>query len=215
MPNDLEELLRHYARKGLSEWRKLSPEARKPAENLLGLKIAGNDWEIQNTLQATKSTNSCFIPMPKVNHRGIERCFFLPIGSPHENGMKFELVLVIDKENCLGFRFETADSEGTHNYNHVQITHQMTLGTRGIPPWLPESYPAFPMGSAEPLDMFLYMATSVHGYGDGVQRVIREIYQEYPGIGKNILLRWRERLRIILRPESSTRTGGSSENNHL
>ena len=71
--------------------------------------------------------------MPKVNHRGIKHCFFLPIGSPHENGMKFELFLVVDEKNCLGFRFETADSEGTHNYNHVQITRQMTLSAKGYP----------------------------------------------------------------------------------
>ena len=215
MPKDLEELLRRYAKKGLAEWHKLSPNDRKATVNWLGLKIVENNWQIQNTIRPTGNAMPCFIPMPKVNHRGIKHCFFLPIGSPHENGMKFELFLVIDEKNCLGFRFETADSEGTHNYSHVQITPQMTVSAKGIPPWLPESYPAFPMGSSEPLDMFLYMATAVHGYKDGMQRVIQEIYQEDPGIGKSILQRWQERLQIILRSKSSTRTDGSSENNHL
>ena len=188
MPHNLEKLLRLYATRGLAEWQNLVPlEERRITRDRLGLKIVENEWEIQNTILSTTNPNLRFIPMPRVNHSGIKHCFFLPIGSPHENGMKFELFLVVDEENCLGFRFETADSEGTHNYNHVQITCQMTLSANGIPPWIPKSYPAFPMGSAEPLDMFLYMATSVHGYGGGMQQVIQEIFEEDPKCRKEYL----------------------------
>ena len=213
MPDDLEKLLRHYSKKGLAEWHKLSLEERKVPEKQLRQRIVENDFQIQSTIMSTNSTNSFFIPMPKVNHRGIKHCFFLPIGSPYENGIKFELFLVVDEKNCLGFRFETAHSVGSHTYNHIQIARQLTLPAGGIPPWLPVSYPAFPMSSAEPLDMFLYMATSVHGYGDGMQQVIREIYQEEPGIGRSVFLCWIERLNGILKFESSTRTDGSSANN--
>ena len=92
--------------------------------------------------------------------------------------MKFELFVVVDEQNCLGFRFEPAHSEGTHRYNHVQINRQMTLSVNGIPSWLPESYPAFPVGSAKPWDLFLYMATSVHGYDGGMKRVIEEMFED-------------------------------------
>ena len=181
MSHNLEELLLGYANRGLVEWQNcVSAEDRQIICGRLGLKIAENKWQIQNAIRSPANSNSWFIPMPKVNHRGIKHCFFIPIGSPYENEMKFELFLVVDEQNCLGFRFEAADSGGTHNYSHVQITPQMTLSVKGIPLWLPESYPAFQMGSSEPLDMFLYMATSVHGYGNGMQQLIQEIFEEHP-----------------------------------
>ena len=198
MSEDLKELLRRYARRGLADWQKL-PQKKRRTCNQLGLKIIEKDWQISNML-SKNPTDSYFIPMPKVNHRGVEHCFFLPIRSPHKNGVKFELFLVVDKQNCLGFRFEAADTKGTHNYNHVQITRQMTLSAKGIPTWLPESYPAFPISSTEPLDMFLYMATSVHGYKDGMQQVIEDIFQDNPSVGKSTVQRWQERLSLMLRP---------------
>ena len=87
MSEDLKELLRRYARRGLADWQKL-PQKKRRTCNQLGLKIIEKDWQISNML-SKNPTDSCFIPMPKVNHRGVEHCFFLPIRSPHKNGVKF------------------------------------------------------------------------------------------------------------------------------
>ena len=181
MPQHLEILLRRYATRGLEEWQECVPlDERNACRDRLGLKIVENVWDIQNTIMSTTNSASRFIPTPKVNHGGIQHCFFLPIGNPYENEMKFELFLVVDDDHCLGFRFETAGCEGTHNYSHVQITSTMTLSVKGIPDWLPISYPAFPTGSANPWEMFLYMATSIHGCEGGMTRVIQEIFRDDP-----------------------------------
>ena len=212
MPSDLEELLQRYAEKGLAQWQTLTQEEKDISTKHLGMRIAEHEWNIRNTIMSPSNTSLCFIPMPKVNHRGIKRCFFLPIGSPYGDQMTFELFLVVNEKYCLGFRFEPAELQGTHNYSHIQITPQLSLESGGIPSWLPDSYPAFPIGSAKSLDMFLYMATSVHGYEGGMTRVIREMFQDYPGLGQPIMRRCLARLQRILISESSTRTDGSSEN---
>ncbi|HET7461453.1 MAG TPA: hypothetical protein VFJ82_09390 [Longimicrobium sp.] len=42
--------------------------------------------------------------------------------------------------------------------------------------WIPVKYPAYPLGTSEPLKMFLAMATAIHGYSGGVLDVIRDIF---------------------------------------
>lgn len=194
MPSDLEELLQRYAGKGLAQWQESTQEEKKISTKHLGLRIAEDGCQIRNTIMSPSNTNLCFIPMPTINHRGIRRCFFLPIGSPYGQQMKFELFLVVNERKCLGFRFESADSQGTHNYHHIQLTRRLSLESSGIPEWLPDSYPAFPISSGNPLDMFLYMATSVHGYKNGITQLIRDIFQENPLTGRRIIGRLTERL---------------------
>lgn len=98
--------------------------------------------------------------------------------------MAFDLVLIVDDDQSLGFRFEPADKteDSSHGYGHVQMNCllQKTIEVKGIPKWLPDSYPAFPMTSSEPLRMFLLMATSVHGYGKGMVTVLERVFHDKP-----------------------------------
>ena len=42
--------------------------------------------------------------------------------------------------------------------------------------WLPDRYPAFPITSSSPLQLFLCLATAIHGYADGVLTLLQEIF---------------------------------------
>jgi len=108
-----------------------------------------------------------FIPMPGEQPSGIEHAFFMPIRIDDER-TAFDLLLLCPREKCLGFRFEPGDSgDTTHGYGHIQMNRAMCGGdlpVEGLPDWVPKSYPAFPLRTSEPLEMFLSMATSIHGY---------------------------------------------------
>lgn len=188
MPLDLVELMKLYARRGIADWNAAPALAKQKASFVLANKIADNEWEAIRTIEANVTEGGdercMFIPMPNINHSGVQHCFFLPIRMPEQGKAAFDLFLFVDGKNCLGFRFEPADPpDSTHDYGHVQMNRSMfrkTIAVKGIPQWLPDSYPAFPIRSSEPLQMFLSMATSVHGYGKGMMQVVQEIFQNRP-----------------------------------
>lgn len=78
--------------------------------------------------------------------------------------------------DTVGFRFETADSQGTlHRYNHMQMIRQLEK-KKDLPtkigrwkirrlPWLPENQPAFPLAAESPLCLLLCLLVSLYGPG--------------------------------------------------
>lgn len=192
MPLDVEELMKRYAMHGIAHWGHNTPDhvKQRAAIALSSSNIAENDHEVQQTIKTLNAAARKFIPMPRINHAGILSCFFLPIRTANGENVRFafDLFLLVDNENCLGFRFEPADSpDYAHAYGHVQMNCKMlggSLTVNGIPQWLPDSYPAFPICSSDPLQMFLSMTTSVHGYGsayaDGMRGILLEIFQNHP-----------------------------------
>lgn len=188
MAIDLTDLMKLYARRGIQDWNASRPQVRQQASAVLKNKIATNEWEAFRTINANLKGGAdercMFIPMPTVNHGGIQSCFFIPIRVPGNGGTAFDLLLLVDDENGLGFRFEPADPPTmSHSYGHVQMNRMMfrrSIEVASIPRWLPDSYPAFPIRSSDPLHLFLMMATSVHGYGDGMIRVLKEVFVNRP-----------------------------------
>lgn len=191
MPLNVEELITRYAEYGIAHWYSEAPDPIKQrARAALSNKIAQNSYEVGKTIKSVNGANRMFIPMPLVNHAGIRSCFFLPIRLEGGQNARFafELFLLVDLENCLGFRFEPADHGGrAHAYGHVQINRRMLGGdlpVNDIPQWLPDSYPAFPICSSDSLQMFLSMTTSVHGYGStylgGMRGILRQVFESRP-----------------------------------
>lgn len=186
MPPDLKDLMRLYARLGIAHWRAAPSASKQIASFALADRIASHEWEANRTIDANlkggADERGMFIPMPMVNHSDILHCFFLPFN--HEGKMAFDLVLIVVTEQSLGFRFEPADPpDWTHGYGHVQMNRSMfrkTMEVSGIPQWVPDSYPAFPIRSSEPLQMFLLMATSVHGYGKGMIPLLQDVFENKP-----------------------------------
>ena len=176
-----------YSVRGLSDWKETPMSLRKRAlEQLTPAGIARNTTEANIAINTI--WNQCnmsrikFIPMPKRSKKALESCFFLPIRNIAANGcqsMGFELFVLVDKSNCLAFRYESAHPGSIHDYGHVQLTKVLKRRTAPttIPSWIPDDFPAFPLGTSNPLDLFLAMAVSVHGRTGGFLYVLREVFQ--------------------------------------
>jgi hypothetical protein len=193
MPLDLTKLMKLYARRGVSDWNEAPDNSKQIARFALANRIAQNEWEANRTIAANLKGGAdercMFIPMPRVNHSGIMHSFFLPINEAGKTA--FDLLLIVDSEQSLGFRFEPSDPpDWAHGYGHVQFNRSMfrkTMAVSGIPQWLPNHYPAFPIRSAEPLPMFLSMATSIHGYETGMKQILPELFPNEPSTAKQYL----------------------------
>lgn len=111
MPSiDLWDLMGLYARQGIADWHIANYGLRRRATECLGTAIAENETEAFVTIgtiyNVANANRLRFIPMPKRPKHGIERCFFLPIREMKARGeetVAFELFLLVEKKNCLGF----------------------------------------------------------------------------------------------------------------
>jgi hypothetical protein len=187
MPSpNLVDLMWLYARRGIADWSQAHPALQLRASRCLGTaRIAENEWQASTTIHTffngTDVVPHRFIPMPKHPKKGIERCFFLPVRQIQSGGsesVSFELLLLVEQTNCLGFRFEPAHARPGHNFAHIQFSRSMLrekIPVSGIPLWMPDTHPAFPVLRAKPLEVFLYMVTSVHGYDTGCTAVLQDI----------------------------------------
>lgn len=187
----LDTLMLLYARRGIDDWKKASSILRRKASQCLGANIADNETEAAVTINTTYNPDLAsharglrFIPMPKMTKKGIERCFFLPIRRWTGDGLSlsFDLFILVSQRNCLAFRFEPAHPhKSRHGYPHVQPSRRLLLKSiqpNGVPEWLPESYPAFPIPAKDSLGIFLSMAVSVHGFRGGMDDLLPDVLQQ-------------------------------------
>lgn len=186
---DTIQLMKDYAREGVRVWnRDVDKRTKERAHKLLGpTRIAQHSTDADITIDTVRGgiKKACFIPMLRdYYHPEIEQCFFLP-SKEGDDRASFDLLMLCEEGNCLGFRFEPA-GDGTHDYGHVQMNRKMggdTIAVEGLPRWVPVSYPAFPLRTSDPLQMFLSMATAVHGHSvrgkqKGMNDVLRAILKE-------------------------------------
>ena len=189
MPNDLKDLMSVYSRRGVNDWKnKAARGLRYLAGECLLHAIVEDDWEVARAIDGRPNERK-FIPMPQHGYKGFEWCFFLP---KRVNGELKSLTLFIlvnrARRNCMAFRFE-GSSQGPHGYAHVQLTSNLEKSGLVLPAhvagegsclleWLPVSYPAFPIPAKNWTEMFLAMATAVHGRCGGIDVLIQEVFQE-------------------------------------
>ena len=180
MPNpDLYELMKRYAAVGFEDWNATNGATRKRAQVCLQYQILESEHHITRT-------PAKFLPMPKLRGKGIDFGFFMPrtINYHGHEKLAFDLFLLVSGSKNLAFRFEPADNPNrSHNYAHIQFCRKFRRGHSefkpiGLPQWLPDSYPAFPLPSSEPLDLFLFMATALHGRRGGIDAILKEIFQK-------------------------------------
>jgi len=187
---NLFDLIELYARRGVDDWAKAPPNLQSRAATcFMATQIATSYQDAADTLSTiyngTNANKLSFIPMPKPGKsQKIDRCFFLPIRQKTASGEKmyFELVLLVSGTDCLAFRFEPADRPTwRHGYGHIQMNKKMlkkTINIGGIPQFIPDSYPAFPISTSSPLRMFFAMGTAVHGYADrGFAHLLVDVFQ--------------------------------------
>ena len=176
MPHNVYSLMRPYAMRGLDDWQKeASKDLKDKARELLANEIAESTADVDDIIRGRSKQG--FIAMPKHGFKGLEWCFFSPQTA---SGRLRSLILFVlvnrPRKDYIAFRFES-DYRGTHGYSHLQLTRQSSqLGPAlPVPPWLPTSYPAFPLPARNWTEMFLVMATAVHGLVGGVDDVLRNI----------------------------------------
>ena len=166
-----------YSERGLADWKRVAGSAMKTAaQECLANTIVEDDWDISHVIKGRKSS---FIPMPQHGYNGFDWCFFSPrkVRGELRSFLLFVLVNWAARD-CIAFRFES-DSVGSHGYTHVQLTPKWTKSGdafSGVPQWLPDSYPAFPIPAQNWTELFLVMATAVHGRHGGVDFLIRDLF---------------------------------------
>ena len=191
MRDDLKKLMSAYSRRGVNDWKnEAAGGLRVAASGCLPNAIVEYDWEIGRVIDGRPQERK-FIPMPRHGYKkkGFEWCFFLP---KRVRGELKSLTLFIlvnrARRDCLAFRFE-GSSHGPHGYSHVQLTSklsksglmmpaQIVVEKPCLPEWLPVSYPAFPIPATNWTEMFLAMATAVHGRYGGIDILLQEVLQE-------------------------------------
>ena len=183
--DSLIDLMTQYSLQGLIEWRETDESTRARARTSLQNHIEEDEWRVRDQIKKLYGQSIMkFMPMPKHGYRGVGPFFFIPrnLGGGDECKLSFDLFFLVNEKKSLAFRFEPADQEGyAHNYAHVQFCRKLMgkeIAPSDIPSWLPDSYPAFPLPSSDPLKLFLAMLTTVHGRSRGVEEVIREIFQK-------------------------------------
>ena len=172
----LSELMREYALHGIRQWRDVDLDLRRRANRCLGNKVIDSERELR--YQIDRPSHDKFFPMPRGSYqRDLKYCFFRT-----EYRKSFLQCVLVNDTNSLILRFEPADEPGlNHDYAHVQFCREDKGGgiiPLEIPDWIPDSYPAFPLPSSEPLKLFLAMVTAVHGRSNGIQDILREVFQE-------------------------------------
>src|SRR5712664_3799451 len=186
IPPLLQDIMWLYAQRGIADWQNAPSALRRRAEKCLGSEIADNDTEAAVTLETIHNGLNAdrlrFIPMPQhPKHPGIERSFLLPVSEVRDGKptVAFELFLLVAGTNCLAYRFEPAHAApSSHDYGHVQNSRTVLRKTilASTLSWMPDRYPANPLCTSDPLRMFLSIATAMHGYTNGVLRVIQDVY---------------------------------------
>ncbi len=178
------DLLKDYALSGLKYYNSVSENFKTRVMRHLHNKIESDEWNIRrqfNSISRGQDEIFGFLPMPKPSGNDFSLGFFIP-KFRHMEKQKFlcsyDIMLWIDNDEngsvdqirrgkTIAFRLEPADQDSSpHAYPHIQISRAIRAPAirTSVPKWVPESYPAFPMGLASPVGFFAAVVTSVHGY---------------------------------------------------
>ena len=185
------EFMRGYAIRGLRDWNeKASDSIRQNAAGCLAHKyLESRDEYIESVfLQKTSSSLPRFIPMPqpgfgKQERKRIQWTFFAPIrfDDTSQDTFRFELLILYEKKQCLAFRLEPGHRESkSHKYAHLQFNQKLynkKVQVTGIPHFISDSFPAFPLPGSDTISLFFSMVVAVHGY-EGTQIIMRRILEE-------------------------------------
>ena len=187
--SSLDPMIFGYAVEGVRDWKNNADHStRTDAEFCVGQKhLANVEMEIPDALQQSiSSAIPKFIPMPqneKGDHRkkGFLWPFFALANSKHgsQEITRFELVILYKGKQCLAFRLEPGHPKSPHDYTHLQFSRKpfrKKVPVHGIPSFVSDSYPAFPLPGSDTLSLFLSMVAAVHGHA-GTLSMIERVFQ--------------------------------------
>ena len=191
------ELLLAYARLGLQHWANESRHVKARARKI-GVDIATHQGVAETAVTipfrpyAKNGRPMKLIPMPCKQNR-VFAAFFAPwVGRAGQEGLSFDLVVLLPQGAPFAFRFEPGSQRSVtpHGYDHVQINDllgQRQVAMNGAAIQLPTTYPAFPIPSKDPVTRFLAMAVAMHGYPHGMDDVLNNAFKGQPAKRKMYL----------------------------
>ena len=108
LSSELDTLMLLYARRGIDDWNKAGgKKMRRRASQCIGVDVADNERDAKQTIRTDLPENSScaghskFIPMPKFNTKGIERCFFSPVARRTKDGLNLSSICLYCRPNGL------------------------------------------------------------------------------------------------------------------
>ncbi len=127
--------------------------------------LSGTDWDLSDT--------GFFLYLEP-----LENMKAIPIMTFHFNFStsipEFRLQLVVFLRNSkdeivsVGYRFETPEGEGGHDFYHAQPIKAVRTRGQGdlpsTPDWLPDDYPTFPMDASDPVALLITLLVSLYNY---------------------------------------------------
>ena len=143
--------------------------------------------DIKSFFSSPDTANVNFFEEKKVLYlpplkRDADDAEFVPIFSlscnlnRNQSMAKFRVMLVTldtndkTKLNGVGFRMETPDGTGIHDFHHAQLIHQFSPKQFGnilqikCLSWLPESQPSFPLPADCPVTLLLCIMITLYGW---------------------------------------------------
>lgn len=173
------DILRDYSQHGLGYFKDQSQDRQQTLRQALGGSLENKYEEIERKLAEIKNGSPSrlrFLPMPRPAGRDFMMSFFLPrIWRTDDQRYMCSFVVLFWVERELGktiaVRLEpSGEADDAHSYTHLQLTRTILSPTITSPLitsldyWVPESYPAVPLGYDHPVQLFVGMAVAVHGY---------------------------------------------------
>ena len=194
---DYMELMRGYAITGVRDWREAPASTKQNAvECLAPMYLADREQHIDDVLRQKKSSLSPkFIPMPRpsfgksAKKKRFQWTFFSPVGLDDRSKdiISFELLILYKQKQCLAFRLEPGHPESkAHNYTHLQFNQELykkRIQVEGIPSFISDSFPAFPLPGSDTISLFFAMIVAVHGY-EGARKIMLRIFHQENDINK-------------------------------
>lgn len=169
--------MQRYASSAAEQWAKLDSAAHKAVSAVVAGGLARDGASVNRVVLGKSAPR--FLPMarlPALQKAGYVWGAFLPVRSDGHLDALYLLLPAKDAPHSLAFRFEKGDVGSLHGFWHMQFARKVKLADgsdlslKGVPEWLPDSWPAFPIPGDSWLDVFLVMLAAVHGFGGADDR---------------------------------------------
>jgi hypothetical protein len=171
---DFCDILRDYSHSGLKYFKKLPGAIQQGIRQSLGNKLEENSqlFDLKfSKIKQGKSSSLNFLPMPQPGGDDFAASFFLPyITGTSCYTCSFTVLFWINfgKGATCAIRFEpSGGQDNAHGYTHMQLSRDVQGMSTSFELWTPSSYPAVPLGYHHPIQLFVGIATAVHGYAPG------------------------------------------------
>ena len=143
-------------------------------DSLSGRSMAETQLE-QSLARGAVDFGAQWIALPVDRSKTWRPVLWMKIDLTQATPTNLQIVLVNVKalDAALAFRFETPSEAGPkgepglHHFHHMQLTRTLRPfgDVHGVPPWIPESFPTFPLDADTPLGLMLSMLLALYGFG--------------------------------------------------